>query len=68
MPLAFLAPEVFAAILQGTQSVELTAERLTKRTDLPLCWEEQKALLGFDCVVEPFNLATEKDGIRQRSR
>lgn len=48
MPLAFLAPEIVEAILTGTQPVELTAETLTKRTDLPLDWAEQKALLGFD--------------------
>lgn len=48
MPLAFLAPEIVEAILAGTQPVELTAETLTKRTDLPLDWAEQKALLGFN--------------------
>ena len=46
--LAFLAPEIVEAILAGTQPVDLTAEALTKRTDLPLSWAEQKALLGFD--------------------
>jgi DNA invertase Pin-like site-specific DNA recombinase len=48
MPLAFLAPDIVEAILAGTQPVELTAETLTKRTDLPLYWAEQKALLGFN--------------------
>lgn len=48
MPLAFLAPDIVEAILAGTQPVELTAETLTKRTDLPLDWAEQKALLGFN--------------------
>jgi DNA invertase Pin-like site-specific DNA recombinase len=47
IPLAFLAPEIVEAILAGTQPVDLTAEMLTKRTDLPLDWAEQKALLGF---------------------
>jgi site-specific DNA recombinase len=46
--LAFLAPDIVVAILAGTQPTELTAETLTKRTDLPLDWAEQKALLGFD--------------------
>ncbi len=46
--LAFLAPDVVAAILAGTQPAELTAETLTKRTDLPIGWSEQKTLLGFD--------------------
>jgi len=48
MPLAFLAPNIVEAILAGTQRVELTAETLIKRTDLPLNWAEQKALLGFN--------------------
>jgi hypothetical protein len=36
------------AIFAGTHPVELTTERLTKRTDLPLGWIEQKSRLGFD--------------------
>ena len=48
MPLAFLAPEIVEAILAGTQPAHLTAETLTKHTDLPLSWTEQKTLLGFD--------------------
>jgi hypothetical protein len=48
VPLAFLAPDIVARILSGTQPVELTTEKLTKRIDLPLEWAEQRALLGFD--------------------
>lgn len=48
LPPACLAPEIVASILQGTQPVDLTAETLAKRVDLPLGWSEQKALLGFD--------------------
>ena len=48
IPLAFLAPDIVASILSGTQPVELTSEVLTKRVDLPLDWAEQRALLGFD--------------------
>jgi site-specific DNA recombinase len=48
MPLAFLAPEIVEAILAGTQPVDLTAETLTRRADLPLSWAEQKASMGFD--------------------
>ena len=48
IPLAFLAPDIVASILSGTQPVELTAENLTKRIDLPLAWTEQRTLLGFD--------------------
>lgn len=45
LPFAFLAPDIVAAILAGTQPVGVTAEALIKRTDLPLSWEEQRALL-----------------------
>jgi len=48
MPLAFLAPDIVAAIFTGTHPVDLTTERLTKRTDLPFGWIEQKSRLGFD--------------------
>ena len=47
MPLAFLAPDIVEAILTGQQPVDLTAESITKRTDLPLDWAKQKALLGI---------------------
>ena len=43
--LAFLSPELVEAILQGRQSVELTAARLTE-LDLPLDWTEQHNLLA----------------------
>ncbi len=48
IPLAFLAPDIVARILSGTQPVDLTTDNLTKRIDLPLAWPEQRALLGFD--------------------
>ena len=48
IPLAFLAPDIVASILPGTQPVELTTQELTKRVDLPLDWAEQRAQLGFD--------------------
>ena len=43
--LAFLGPQLVEAILQGRQSVELTATRLTE-LDLPLDWTEQHKLLA----------------------
>jgi ParB-like chromosome segregation protein Spo0J len=42
--LAFLSPQLVEAILQGRQSVELTAARLTA-LELPLDWTEQHRLL-----------------------
>ena len=47
LPLAFLSPEIIEVILNGTQPVNLTTERLTKRVDLPLAWSDQRALLDF---------------------
>src|SRR5436853_3893387 len=43
--LAFLSPQLVDAILQGRQSVELTATRLTE-LDLPLDWTEQRKRLA----------------------
>src|SRR3954465_3091084 len=43
--LAFLSPQLVEAILQGRQSVELTATRLTE-LDLPLDWTEQHKMLA----------------------
>jgi hypothetical protein len=40
-----LRPQLVEAILQGRQSVELTATRLTE-LDLPLDWTEQHKLLA----------------------
>jgi hypothetical protein len=48
LPLAFLAPDIISSVLAGTQPVHLTTETLTKRADLPLTWEEQRSLLGFN--------------------
>jgi len=47
LPLAFLAPDITEAILAGRQPPELTAETLIKRIDLPLHWDDQRALQGF---------------------
>jgi site-specific DNA recombinase len=48
LPLAFPTLNVVSLVLAGTQPVHLTTEMLMKRTDLPLDWEEQRALLGFN--------------------
>lgn len=46
LPLAFLAPDIIDAILDGQQPVELTAARL-KRIRLPHSWDAQRRVLGF---------------------
>ncbi len=47
MQLAFLAPDITAAILAGRQPIELTANRLRRTGTLPLEWDRQRRLLGF---------------------
>ena len=42
------APDLVEAILEGTHPVALTPERLTRAGELPLLWEEQRAMLGVD--------------------
>jgi len=45
--LAYLAPGIVAAILDGMQPPTLTARRLLRVSSLPLDWNEQRRLLGF---------------------
>ncbi len=45
--LAFLAPDIVAAILAGKQPPGLTANKLMADTRLPLDWRDQRAALGF---------------------
>lgn len=46
LTLAFLAPDIIEAILDGCQPADLSAERLT-RLPLPIAWSEQSTALGF---------------------
>ena len=45
--LAYLAPDIVTAIVDGQQPPELTAEKLMRNTRLPLSWEAQRKRLGF---------------------
>ena len=47
LQLACLAPDIVKAILLGRQPADLTATKLKKLKNLPICWEEQRLLLGF---------------------
>lgn len=47
LPLAFLAPDIVEAILNGRQPVSLTTEKLKRLRNLPKCWKEQCQLLGY---------------------
>jgi site-specific DNA recombinase len=48
MRLAFLAPSITEAILDGHQPPEPNAERLVRRSRLPLNWDDQRRQLGFN--------------------
>ncbi len=45
--LAYLAPDITTAILDGRQPANLTAARLAQTSELPLAWSEQRRALGF---------------------
>jgi site-specific DNA recombinase len=45
--LAYLAPDITTAILEGRQPEGLTATLLIEHPHLPLCWQEQRTALGF---------------------
>ena len=45
--LAYLAPDIVEAIIDGKQPVNLTASKLAKLRDLPIEWPEQRSILGF---------------------
>ena len=45
--LAFLAPSITHAILQGRQPVDLTANRLKNAGIVPACWSEQQRQFGL---------------------
>jgi site-specific DNA recombinase len=45
--LAFLAPDIVEAILDGRHPVDLTAERLRRLPQLPADWGAQRCLFGF---------------------
>ena len=48
--LAFLAPDIIEAIIDGRQPPELTADRLFRALPLPLDWAGQCLALGFDRI------------------
>ena len=45
--IAYLAPDIVAAILDGRQPVQLNRQRLARATNLPLDWHGQRAMFGF---------------------
>lgn len=48
LPLAYLAPDIVSAILNGNQPVDLTADHLKRHASkLPASWQQQKQILRF---------------------
>jgi site-specific DNA recombinase len=47
LPLGLMAPEIVEAIAQGHHPIDLTAETLVTRLDLPLDWAAQKQAIGL---------------------
>ena len=45
--IAYLAPDIAVAILEGRQPVQLNRQRLARATNLPVDWQAQRAMLGF---------------------
>jgi hypothetical protein len=45
--LAYLAPDITAAILDGRQPPAMSSRTLLMTSDLPFDWSEQRALLGM---------------------
>ena len=46
LPLAFLAPDIVTAIIDGRADPSLTLSRI-KRLKLPASWQDQRKLLGI---------------------
>ena len=45
---SWLAPDILAAIAEGRQPATLTGRRLLRVVDVPLTWNDQRRLLGFN--------------------
>ena len=45
--IAYLAPDIVAAIVEGRQPSSLRSRKL-ERGELPLCWKTQREMLGFE--------------------
>jgi site-specific DNA recombinase len=48
LPVAFLAPSIIGAILEGRQPADLSLKQLMYRTDLAVSWTTQRQQLGIE--------------------
>ncbi len=53
LPLAYLAPDIVEAVLDGRQPPEVNLECLTSTGGIPLPWVEQRRLYGFSWRPQP---------------
>ena len=44
---AWLAPDIISAILDGKQPIQLTARHLLRCSHIPMEWQQQRSFLGF---------------------
>ena len=47
LTLAFLAPDIVEAVVDGTHPADVTAEALRRLSNLPMNWDAQRRLLGM---------------------
>ena len=45
--LSYLAPDIIAAIINGTQPPELTGRQIMRKNNIPLDWPSQRIMFGF---------------------
>jgi len=45
--ISWLAPDIIAAVMDGTQPVDLTGRKLTRANAIPLDWPSQRKMFGF---------------------
>ena len=48
--IAYLAPDIIEAIIEGRQPPELTANKLVRVKNLPIVWADQREYLGFSAT------------------
>jgi hypothetical protein len=48
--IAYLAPDIIEAIVEGRQPPELTANKLVRVKNLPIDWASQREALGFSAA------------------
>ncbi|MEQ9488516.1 MAG: recombinase family protein [Alphaproteobacteria bacterium] len=51
LPLAFLAPDIVEAILDGRQPADLTSRTLRRARPIPENWADQRRFLGFPSIL-----------------